>query len=214
MLRFLTDHAGSLGIKELILGMAHRGRLNVLRHYLGKDTERLITEFEDSWAEGLEQGGGDVKYHRGYSGDQETPGGTVHLSMLNNPSHLESVNALVMGRTRSRQDSANKAGRNGVGETAALLIHGDAALPGQGVVTECLNMAYLPGYNVGGTIHLVINNQVGFTTDPSDDRSTEYCTDAAKMINAPVLHVNGDDPEARLRARDRLPAEVWERRFR
>ncbi len=203
MMKLMTEHAASLGVKEIILGMAHRGRLNVLRHYLGKATERIITEFEDSWSEGLEQGGGDVKYHRGSSYDQETPSGTVHISMLNNPSHLESVNPLVTGRARARQEHfrAESGGKqSGTREVAALLVHGDAAVSGQGVVTECLNMAYLEGYSVGGTLHLVINNQVGFTTDPSDDRSTEYCTDLAMMIHAPVLHVNGDDPEACVRA--------------
>ncbi|MEK6701433.1 MAG: 2-oxoglutarate dehydrogenase E1 component [Planctomycetota bacterium] len=202
MMKLMTDHAAKLGVKEIILGMAHRGRLNVLRHYLGKSTERIITEFEDSWSEGLEQGGGDVKYHRGSSYDQETPSGTVHISMLNNPSHLESVNALVTGRARARQEHFQTEGakEGGTREVAALLIHGDAAISGQGVVAECLNMAYLEGYSVGGTLHLVINNQVGFTTDPTDDRSTEYCTDLAKMIHAPVLHVNADDPEACVRA--------------
>jgi len=143
-----------------------------------------------------------VKYHRGSSYDQETPSGTVHISMLNNPSHLESVNALVTGRARARQEHFQTQGakEGGTREVAALLIHGDAAISGQGVVAECLNMAYLEGYSVGGTLHLVINNQVGFTTDPSDDRSTEYCTDLAQMIHAPVLHVNADDPEACVRA--------------
>lgn len=216
MLRFLTERGGALGLREVIVGMAHRGRLNVLRHYLGKDTERLITEFEDSWSEGADQGGGDVKYHRGYSFDFATPSGNVHLSMLNNPSHLEAVNALVMGRARARQDGAKEAGRDGRREIAALLIHGDAAVIGQGVVAECVNMSYLEGYHVGGTIHLVVNNQVGFTTDTCDDRSSEYCTDLAKVIGAPVLHVNGDDPEACVRAavmaveyRQRFGKDVW-----
>jgi len=200
LMRSLANRAGELGVREIVLGMAHRGRLNILRHFLGKDTERLITEFEDSWADGLEQGGGDVKYHRGYSGDQATSAGTVHLSMLNNPSHLESVNALVMGRTRCLQEVEQEKGEVGRDLVVGLLVHGDAALSGQGVVSECLNMSYLEGYTVGGTLHVVINNQVGFTTDVRDDRSTEYCTDIAKMINAPVLHVNGDDPEACVRA--------------
>jgi 2-oxoglutarate dehydrogenase E1 component len=216
MLRILTERGGALGLREVIIGMAHRGRLNVLRHYLGKDTERLITEFEDSWSEGADQGGGDVKYHRGYSFDFATPSGNVHLSMLNNPSHLEAVNALVMGRARARQDGAKDAGRDGRREIAALLIHGDAAVIGQGVVAECVNMSYLEGYHVGGTIHLVVNNQVGFTTDIPDDRSSEYCTDLAKVIGAPVLHVNGDDPEACVRAavmameyRQQFGKDVW-----
>ena len=200
LLRLMTERGATFGVREVIIGMAHRGRLNVLRHYLGKDTERLITEFEDSWSEGGDQGGGDVKYHRGYSFDQQTASGAVHLSMLNNPSHLESVNPLVMGRARSRQESADAEGRSGRMEIAPVLVHGDAAVIGQGVVVECLNMSYLDGYHVGGTIHIVINNQVGFTTDVSDARSSRYCTDVARVINAPVLHVNGDDPEAVVRA--------------
>lgn len=200
MLKLMTDRAATRGVREVIIGMAHRGRLNVLRHYLGKDTERLITEFEDSWSEGGDQGGGDVKYHRGYSFDQATPTGPVHLSMLNNPSHLESVNPLVMGRARSRQEAAEADGRNGRNEVAPVLIHGDAAVIGQGVVAECLNMSYLDGYHVGGTIHIVTNNQVGFTTDFTDSRSSRYCTDVAKIIGAPVIHVNGDDADAVVRA--------------
>jgi len=200
LLKQMTERGAACGVREVIIGMAHRGRLNVLRHYLGKDTERLITEFEDSWSEGGDQGGGDVKYHRGYSFDQQTASGAVHLSMLNNPSHLESVNPLVMGRARSRQESADAEGRAGRSEIAPVLVHGDAAVIGQGVVAECLNMSYLDGYHVGGTVHIVINNQVGFTTDFTDARSSRYCTDVARIINAPVLHVNGDDPEAVVRA--------------
>ena len=196
MLKKMTDRAGGLGVREIIMGMAHRGRLNVLRHYLGKDTERLITEFEDSWV-GMSEDGGDVKYHRGYSTDQQTPAGPVHLSLLNNPSHLESVNPLVLGKARAKQDAAGEGSKP---RYLPLTIHGDAALSGQGVVAECLNMCRLEGYDVGGCVHLVINNQVGFTTDPSDGRSTYYCTDIAKFVHAPVLHVNGDDPEACVRA--------------
>ncbi len=197
-LKAITTRAGDLGIEEVILGMAHRGRLSVLRNYLGKDLRRLFTEFEDSWAGGENEGGGDVKYHRGYSGDHPLPNGrSVHLSMLNNPSHLESVNAVVMGKCRAKQDRIGDAERRRV---VSLLIHGDAAIAGQGVIAECLTMSRLPGYEVGGTLHVVINNLVGFTTDPSDSRSTRYCTDIAKAIGAPVLHVNGDDPEAVVRA--------------
>lgn len=194
-LKWMTQRVGELGTEEVIIGMAHRGRLSVLRNYLGKDLQRLFTEFEDSWSEGGLQGVGDVKYHRGYSGDQPVQGTnrSVHLSMLNNPSHLESVNALVMGKCRSKQDRTKDEKRE---RCISVLIHGDAAVAGQGVVAECLNMSQLEGYAVGGTIHAVTNNLVGFTTDPSDDRSTEYCTDIAKMVNCPVLHVNGDDPEA------------------
>jgi 2-oxoglutarate dehydrogenase E1 component len=195
LLKAMTQRAGELGTEEIILGMAHRGRLSVLRNYLGKDLDKLFTEFEDSWSDAGRQGGGDVKYHRGYSGDQpvEGTGRSVHLSMLNNPSHLEAVNALVMGRCRAKQDSAHDTERRRI---VSVLLHGDAAVIGQGVVAECLNMSQLDGYRVGGTIHIVTNNMVGFTTDASDARSTPYCTDVAKIVNAPVLHVNADDPEA------------------
>jgi 2-oxoglutarate dehydrogenase E1 component len=193
-LKWVAQRAGSLGSQEMILGMAHRGRLSVLKNFLGKDLKRLFTEFEDSWTYGDSEGGGDVKYHRGYSGDQQLPdGGKIHLSMLNNPSHLESVNAVVVGRCRAKQDLIGDHDRRRV---ISLLIHGDAALAGQGVVAECLTMSQLEGYTVGGTIHVVSNNLIGFTTDPRDSRSTGYCTDIAKMVNAPVIHVNGDDPEA------------------
>jgi len=198
-LKWLTQRVGELGTDEIILGMAHRGRLNVLKNYLGKDLQQLFTEFEDSWSDSGNQGAGDVKYHRGYSGDQALLDNSrvVHLSMLNNPSHLESVNPVVLGRCRSRQDKANHGqGDNDRRKVISLLIHGDAAVAGQGVVAECLNMSQLEGYSVGGTIHIVTNNLVGFTTDPKDDRSTEYCTDIGKMVNCPTLHVNGDDPEA------------------
>ncbi len=193
-LKWMTQRAGELGTEEVILGMAHRGRLAVLKNYMGKDLTKLFTEFEDSWSDPKNLHGGDVKYHRGYSGDQELPsGGKVHLSLLNNPSHLESVNPLVMGRCRAKQDRVGDRDRRKI---ISLLIHGDAAVAGQGVIAECLTMSQLDGYTVGGTIHVVINNQVGFTTDPRDARSTRYCTDIAKMVNCPVLHVNGDDPEA------------------
>lgn len=195
MMKAATQRAGELGVQEIILGMPHRGRLSVLRHYVGKDLQRVFTEFEDSWHDSGNQGGGDVKYHRGYSGDQRLEDGSrsVHLSMLNNPSHLESVNGVVMGRCRAKQDLVGDSERRRV---ISILVHGDAAVQGQGVVAECLNMSLLEGYTVGGTIHMVVNNLVGFTTDPEDSRSTPYCTDIAKLVNAPVLHVNGDEPEA------------------
>ena len=201
LLKYLTQRAGELATEEIMLGMAHRGRLSVLKTYLGKDLHKLFTEFKDAWTESGSQGGGDVKYHRGYSGDQQLVGSasgrSVHLSMLNNPSHLESVNAVVMGRARAKQDQIGDDQRRRV---ISLLIHGDAAVAGQGVVAEGLNMSRLDGYGVGGALHVVINNLVGFTTDPEDGRSTEYCTDVAKMVNAPVIHVNGDDPEAVVQA--------------
>lgn len=198
LLKWLTQRAGELGCEEIVMGMAHRGRLSVLRNYLGKNLVKFFTEFEDKWQNPETELGGDVKYHRGYSGDQapftsRPAGRTVHLSMLNNPSHLESVNPIVMGRTRAKQDRIDDAERRKI---VSLLIHGDAAVAGQGIVAECLAMSRLDGYHVGGTIHVVINNQVGFTTDARDARSSLYCTDIGKMINTPVLHVNGDEPEA------------------
>ncbi|HMN40252.1 MAG TPA: 2-oxoglutarate dehydrogenase E1 component [Phycisphaerales bacterium] len=201
LLKFMTDRLGETGTQEIVIGMSHRGRLALLRHYLGKDLGKIFTEFKDIWAEGTHPGGGDVKYHRGYSGDQTLPDGRmVHLSLLNNPSHLESQDAVVLGRCRAKQDLVPGGRQAGMRGTCSLSIHGDAALPGQGVVAECLNLQKLDGYSVGGTLHVVINNLIGFTTDPEDSRSTEYCTDIAKIINAPVLHVNGDDPEAVVRA--------------
>jgi 2-oxoglutarate dehydrogenase E1 component len=203
LLHQLIESFGAAGAKELVMAMAHRGRLNVLKTILKKELERFFSEFEDAKFDD-HTNDGDVKYHRGYSGDYAlASGGTVHLSLMNNPSHLESVNPIAMGRCRSRQDMLDAGDRS---KRVPVLIHGDAAVAGQGVVAECLNMAGLEGYAVGGTVHVVINNLVGFTTDPSDARSTTYCTDVAKMIAAPVLHVNGMDPDAVLRAA-RLAAE-------
>jgi 2-oxoglutarate dehydrogenase E1 component len=191
----LLDHminaAADMGVEEFVLGMAHRGRLNVLNHIMGKTYEQIFTEFEDNEEA---NDGGDVKYHRGYSGSRVTPSGkTVHLAMASNPSHLESVDAVVEGRTRAKQRLRGDLQRLRV---IPVLIHGDGALPAQGVVAEVLNLAYLDGYTTGGTIHAVINNLIAFTTSPEDGRSTPYCTDVAKMIAAPVFHVNGEDPEA------------------
>ena len=197
LLAEVVETLGAKGTVEVVLAMAHRGRLNVLKNIMNKDIERIITEFEDAKFSDRTSDG-DVKYHRGYSGEHPLPqGGKVHLSLLNNPSHLEAVNALAIGRCRARQDLDGDTERT---RCVPLLIHGDAAIAGQGVVAECLNMAYLEGYTVGGTIHVVINNLVGFTTEPSDGRSTTYCTDVAKMIEAPVIHVNGMDPDAVIRA--------------
>ncbi len=188
------ERAGEMGIEEMVLGMAHRGRLNVLNNILGKTYEQIFTEFEDNWDEGFADGGGDVKYHRGYSGTKRLASGrAMHLAMASNPSHLESVNAVVLGRCRGKQRLRGDRDRLRV---VPLLIHGDGALPGQGVVAETLNMSQLEGYTVGGAVHVVINNMVAFTTIPEDDRSTTYCTDVAKMIDAPIFHVNGEDPEA------------------
>jgi 2-oxoglutarate dehydrogenase E1 component len=182
------------GVKEFSLGMAHRGRLNVLVNILNKSYDQLFTEFEEAWVEDFTEGGGDVKYHGGYSSDHTTTSGQpVHLTLASNPSHLEFINSVVLGRTRAKQRLHADASRELV---VPILIHGDAAFPGQGIVAECFNMMRLDGYTVGGAIHIVINNQVGFTTNPSDEFSGRYCTDMAKMVDAPIFHVNGDDPEA------------------
>ncbi|MGC8702832.1 MAG: 2-oxoglutarate dehydrogenase E1 component [Thiomonas sp.] len=188
----LVQRAGTLGIQELVIGMAHRGRLNVLVNTLGKRPQDLFDEFEGKHADDLPSG--DVKYHQGFSSDVSTPGGPVHLSLAFNPSHLEIVNPVVEGSTRARIDRRG----DPRGETVLpVLVHGDASFAGQGVVMETLALAQTRGYTTGGTVHIVINNQIGFTTsDPRDARSTLYCTDVAKMIEAPILHVNGDDPES------------------
>ena len=188
----LIQAAGAQGVEEVVMGMAHRGRLNLLVNILGKMPRDLFAEFEGRHAEDLPAG--DVKYHQGFSSDVTTPGGPVHLSLAFNPSHLEIVNPVVEGSARARQD---RRGDSEGGRILPVLIHGDAAFAGQGVVMETLNLAQTRGYYTGGTVHIVINNQIGFTTsDPRDARSTLYCTDVVKMIEAPVFHVNGDDPEA------------------
>ena len=188
----LVQRAGQLGVQEVVIGMAHRGRLNVLVNTLGKRPQDLFDEFEGKHADDLPSG--DVKYHQGFSSDVSTPGGPVHLSLAFNPSHLEIVNPVIEGSTRARLDRRGDA----LGETVVpVLVHGDASFAGQGVVMETLALAQTRGYTTGGTVHIVINNQIGFTTsDPRDARSTLYCTDVAKMIEAPILHVNGDDPES------------------
>lgn len=188
----LIQRAGAKGAQEVIIGMAHRGRLNMLVNVLGKMPADLFAEFEGKHADDLPAG--DVKYHMGFSSDVTTPGGPVHLSLAFNPSHLEIVNPVVEGSVRARQD---RRGDQEGDQVIPVLVHGDAAFAGQGVVMETLNLAQTRGYRTGGTIHIVINNQIGFTTsDPRDARSTMYCSDVVKMIEAPVLHVNGDDPEA------------------
>ncbi|MDX8396384.1 MAG: 2-oxoglutarate dehydrogenase E1 component [Mariprofundaceae bacterium] len=193
MLDVLIQMAGSKGVKEIILGMAHRGRLNVLANTLGKSMSEIFSEFEGSQFADAEHGAGDVKYHMGFSSDIRTPGGTVHLSLGFNPSHLEIISPVVQGSVRARQCRRKDKSRR---EVMAVLVHGDAAFAGQGVVAESLNLGQLPGFRTGGTIHIVVNNQIGFTTNPYDSRSTLYCTDIAKMVQAPILHVNGNDPEA------------------
>jgi len=188
----LVHHAGEAGVQEIVVGMAHRGRLNMLVNIMGKMPGDLFAEFEGHHAEGLSDG--DVKYHNGFSSDLSTRGGPMHLSLAFNPSHLEIVNPVVEGSVRARQE---RRGADGYKQVLPVLVHGDAAFAGQGVVMETLNLAETRGYGTGGTVHLVINNQIGFTTsDPRDTRSTIYCTDVSKMIEAPVFHVNGDDPEA------------------
>jgi len=188
----LIQRAGSLGVQEIVLGMAHRGRLNVLVNVLGKMPRDLFLEFEGKHAPAMTMG--DVKYHNGFSSDISTPGGPVHLSLAFNPSHLEIVNPVVEGSVRARQRRRDdKTGD----QVLPILVHGDAAFVAQGVVMETLAFANTRGYGTGGTVHLIVNNQIGFTTsDPRDTRSTTYCTDVAKMVEAPIFHVNGDDPEA------------------
>lgn len=188
----VIDQAAKVGAEEIVIGMAHRGRLNVLINTLGKQPKELFAEFEGKHPSDLPAG--DVKYHQGFSSDINTKHGVVHLSLAFNPSHLEIVNPVVEGSSKARQDRRNDTKGQKV---IPVLVHGDSAFAGQGVVMETLNLALTRGYGTGGTIHIVINNQIGFTTsDPRDVRSTIYCTDVVKMIEAPVLHINGDDPEA------------------
>ncbi len=198
MLDDAIQQAGMLGVKEIDIGMAHRGRLNVLVNVLGKSPPELLTEFEGDHDLRTLKGTGDVKYHMGFSADIRTPGGPVHVALAFNPSHLEIVNPVVEGSVRARQD------RRGDSEgdlVLPILIHGDAALAGQGVVTETFQLSQTRAFRTGGTIHIVVNNQIGFTTsEPGDMRSTVYCSDVAKMVEVPVFHVNGDDPEAAVAA--------------
>ena len=188
----LVRVAGSVGVSEVVIGMAHRGRLNVLVNTLGKSPSMLFSEFEGKAAADLTAG--DVKYHLGFSSDVMTPGGPMHLTLAFNPSHLEIINPVVAGSVYSRQVRRNDQDKS---QVLAVLIHGDAAVAGQGVNQEMLNFSQTRGYGTGGTVHIVINNQIGFTTsDPRDLRSSLYCTDIFKMVEAPIFHVNGDDPEA------------------
>jgi 2-oxoglutarate dehydrogenase E1 component len=194
MLDDIIQQGGAAGIREIVIGMAHRGRINVLVNILGKSPEELFEEFEGNYDLDELKGSGDVKYHKGFSADMKTPGGNVHIALAFNPSHLEIVNPVVEGSVRARQQRRGDLERLSV---LPVLIHGDAAFAGQGVVTETFQMSQTNGFRTGGSVHIVINNQIGFTTSrPSDARSTEYCSDVAKMIEAPIFHVNGDDPEA------------------
>ncbi|MEP7181589.1 MAG: 2-oxoglutarate dehydrogenase E1 component [Betaproteobacteria bacterium] len=196
MLDHLLQRAGAAGVQETVIGMAHRGRLNVLVNTLGKMPGDLFSEFEGKYSQELSAG--DVKYHQGFSSDIVTPGGPMHLTLAFNPSHLEAVDPVVEGSVRARQ---HRRGDEKGDQVLPVLIHGDAAVAGQGIIQEVLNMAQTRGYYTGGTIHIVINNQIGFTTsDPRDTRGTLYCTDIAKMAEAPIFHVNGDDPEVCLLA--------------
>ncbi|MBB6327138.1 2-oxoglutarate dehydrogenase E1 component [Algoriphagus iocasae] len=189
----VINTAAKLGVEEVMIGMAHRGRLNVLANIMGKTYEQIFSEFEGTAKPDLTMGDGDVKYHMGYSSDIVTPDEKkVHLKLAPNPSHLEAVNPVVEGFIRAKIDSEHKGDKS---KALPILIHGDAAVAGQGIVYEVTQMADLKGYNTGGTIHFVINNQVGFTTDFDDARSSIYCTDVAKIIDAPVIHVNGDNAE-------------------
>ncbi len=188
------EHCGRLGIKEVVMGMAHRGRLNVLANTLKKSYDFIFEEFGDTYIPNTVGGDGDVKYHLGYENVIETKEGhNVEMRLAPNPSHLEAVNPVVQGKARARQRRLNDTERN---QVLPVLIHGDAAFAGQGIVAEVLNFSQLPGYRTGGTLHIVVNNQIGFTTTPKEARSTNYCTDIAKMIEAPIFHVNGDDPQA------------------
>ena len=188
----LIQQAGAKGVQEVVIGMAHRGRLNVLVNTMGKMPKDLFAEFDHTAPEDLPSG--DVKYHQGFSSDLSTPGGPVHLSLAFNPSHLEIVNPVVEGSVRARMD---RRGDVKGAQVLPVLVHGDSAFGGQGVNQETLALAQTRGYTTGGTVHIIINNQIGFTTsDPRDMRSSVYCTDIVKMVEAPVLHVNGDDPEA------------------
>jgi len=210
LLDHMIEHAASKGVEECLIGMAHRGRLNVLNSILGKTESQIFTEFEDSWEEDFADGGGDVKYHRGYSGTRVFGNGTeIHLAMASNPSHLEAVDGVVLGRTRAKQRLRGDKERRRV---VPVIIHGDAAISGQGVVAECANLSQLEGYTTGGCIHIVVNNLIGFTTTPEDGRTSRYCTDIAKLTESPVFHVNAEDPEAIVRV-SRLAVE-YRQRFR
>jgi len=190
----LIQSGGTRAVEDIVIGMAHRGRLNVLVNVLGKAPADLFSEFEGQYDLTKLKGSGDVKYHKGFSSDVRTPGGNVHVALAFNPSHLEIVDAVVEGSVRARQERRNDAPGDKV---MAVLLHGDAAFAAQGVVMETLQMSQARGFYTGGTVHIIINNQVGFTmSDPRDARSTLYCSDVAKMIEAPILHVNGDDPES------------------
>jgi len=189
----IIKRGGQLGIKEIKIGMPHRGRLNVLANVLQKSYKRIFNEFAGEFSKTPEETAGDVKYHLGASSNREFDGNSVHVSLTDNPSHLEAVDPVVLGQTRAKQFFHKDSKRNKV---IPILIHGDAAFAGQGIVAECFAMSGLPGHNTGGTIHIIVNNQIGFTTSPRFARSSPYPSDLGKVVDAPILHCNGDDPEA------------------
>lgn len=194
ILNALIEYGSHLGIESFVLGMAHRGRLNVLSNILDKSYSTIFSEFEESYIPDSFEGSGDVKYHKGFSSERETSEGKkVHIQLSPNPSHLEAVNPVVEGEVKAKQVLLE---RDGEQRVVPILIHGDAALAGQGIVYETMQFSKLPGYSTGGTIHIVINNQIGFTTLPEDSRSTKHCTDIAKTFGAPIFHVNAEDPES------------------
>jgi 2-oxoglutarate dehydrogenase E1 component len=200
MLDYLIEQATLIGVDEIIIGMAHRGRLNVLANIFQKDVRSMFAEFSGNLDTDVVPGDGDVKYHMGYSIDVKSfSGKDVHISLAPNPSHLEAVNSVVMGMARSKQKIKGDAER---AKTIVVLLHGDASFAGQGSVYEALNMSGLDGYTIGGAIHIIVNNQVGFTTDPKDSRSTAHATDVAKMLQVPIFRVNADEPDAALRCVD------------
>jgi 2-oxoglutarate dehydrogenase E1 component len=207
LLDLVIKHAGQRGVREIVFGMAHRGRLNCLVNTLEKPAKLVVAEFQD--VGGSAEGSGDVKYHLGYSADTVTVAGDeVHLSLTPNPSHLEAVDPVVQGRVRAKQDRAGDVERR---SCMPLLLHGDAAFSGQGLVMEVLNLSELSGYRTGGTVHVIVNNQIGFTTPPSESRSTPYATDIARMLAIPIFHVNGEDPRA-VAAVAQMAVE-WRQRF-
>ena len=189
----IIKRGGNLGVKEIKIGMPHRGRLNVLANVMGKPFKAIFSEFFGKSVAAKKDFEGDVKYHLGASSNREFDGNVVHISLTDNPSHLEAVNPVVLGQVRAKQFFHNDPERKKV---VPVLIHGDAAFAGQGVVAECFAMSGLPGHNIGGTIHVIVNNQIGFTTAPRFARSSPYPSDVAKTAQAPIFHVNGDDPEA------------------
>jgi 2-oxoglutarate dehydrogenase E1 component len=208
LMQALVRRSAELGVREVSLGMPHRGRLNVLANFMGKSYTAILSEFQGNPANPQDvQGSGDVKYHLGTSSDREFGGYTVHLSLAANPSHLEAVDPVVIGKARAKQTQRKDASRS---QVMAVLMHGDAAFAGQGLVAECFALSDLAGYRIGGTVHIIVNNQIGFTTNPIASRSSPYASDVAKMVQSPVFHVNGDDPEAVCRVAE-LAAEYRQR---